>query len=74
MASLEADGTPPLVLPDDPAGFLDDPRFHQTFTLPAGGPDRPHPFQVTYCDYGYRDPENPEREHVLLLCGPLMGR
>ncbi|KAK2043548.1 hypothetical protein LZ31DRAFT_323203 [Colletotrichum somersetense] len=77
MASLEADGrsaTPPLLLlPDDPAGFLDDPRFHQTFTLPAGGPDRPHPFQVTYCDYGYRDPENPEHEHVLLLCGPLMG-
>ncbi|KAK1574672.1 uncharacterized protein LY79DRAFT_565421 [Colletotrichum navitas] len=73
MTSLEADernATP--LLPDDPAGFLDDPRFHQTFTLPAG-PDRPHPFQVTYCDYGYRDPESPEREHVLLICGPLMG-
>ncbi|KAK2019084.1 hypothetical protein LZ32DRAFT_598613 [Colletotrichum eremochloae] len=73
MASLEADGrgaTP--LLPDNPAQFLEDPRFHQTFTLPAG-PDRPHPFQVTYCDYGYRNPENPESEHVLLFCGPLMG-
>ncbi|EFQ28237.1 hypothetical protein CGRA01v4_11845 [Colletotrichum graminicola] len=73
MASQEADGRSASPLPpDDPAGFLDDPRFHQTFTLPAG-PDRPNPFQVTYCDYGYRDPENPEREHVLLICGPLMG-
>ncbi|KAK1986176.1 hypothetical protein LZ30DRAFT_778511 [Colletotrichum cereale] len=73
MASTKADGrsSTPL-LPDDPAGFLDDPRFHQTFTLPAG-PDRPHPLQVTYSDYGYRDPENPGREHVLLFCGPLMA-
>ncbi|KAK1989625.1 hypothetical protein LX36DRAFT_14506 [Colletotrichum falcatum] len=72
MAPPEADGraaTPPL---PDPATFLDDPRFHRTFALPAG-PDRPHPLQVTYSDYGYRDPEDPDRERVLLLCGPLMG-
>lgn len=57
----------------DPAEFLNDPRFHQTFTLPAG-PNRPHPFQVTYSDYGYRNVDDPSREHVMLLCGPLLGR
>ncbi|WYZ41799.1 hypothetical protein EsH8_V_000694 [Colletotrichum jinshuiense] len=56
----------------DPAEFLNDPRFHQTFTLPAG-PNRPHPFQVTYSDYGYRNVDDPSREHVMLLCGPLLG-
>ncbi|CCF40240.1 hypothetical protein CH063_10862 [Colletotrichum higginsianum] len=57
----------------DSAGFLDDARFSQTFTLPSG-PGRPHPFRVTYSDYGHRDPEGPSRERVLLFCGPLMGR
>ncbi|OHE91976.1 hypothetical protein CORC01_12712 [Colletotrichum orchidophilum] len=56
----------------DPAEYLNDPRFHQSFTL-APGPDRPDPFQVTYCDYGYRNADDPEREHVLLFCGPLLG-
>lgn len=65
-------GTPRQTLPD-PKEYLDDPRFHQTFTLPAD-PSRPHPFTVTYSDYGYRNPEHPELERVLLLCGPLLGR
>ncbi|KAK0380330.1 hypothetical protein CLIM01_02321 [Colletotrichum limetticola] len=55
-----------------PEEYLNDPRFHQSFTLPPGN-DRPDPFKVTYCDYGYRNLDNPEREHVLLLCGPLLG-
>ncbi|GKT49111.1 uncharacterized protein ColSpa_09292 [Colletotrichum spaethianum] len=72
MASQDVNEQSSTLIPDDPVAFLDDPRFHQTFTLPAG-PNRPHPLQVTYSDYGYRDLESPEREHVLLFCGPLMG-
>ncbi|GKT60643.1 interferon-induced GTP-binding protein Mx2 [Colletotrichum tofieldiae] len=72
MASQEVDERGVTPNPDDPVEFLNDQRFHQTFTLPAG-PNRPDPFQVTYSDYGYRDLENPEREHVVLFCGPLMS-
>lgn len=57
----------------NPAAYLNDPRFHRSFTIPAG-PDRLEPFTVTYADFGHRDPENPERERVLLLCSPLFGR
>ncbi|KAK6216615.1 interferon-induced gtp-binding protein mx2 [Colletotrichum tabaci] len=71
MASHEADRGSTTPGPD-PAGFLDDARFSQTFTLPSG-PGRPHPFRVTYSDYGHRNPDDPSREHVLLFCGPLMG-
>ncbi|KZL65040.1 interferon-induced gtp-binding protein mx2 [Colletotrichum incanum] len=72
MASQEVNERSSTPVPDDPVKFLNDGRFNQTFTLPAG-PNRPDPFQVTYSDYGYRDLENPEREHVLLFCGPLMS-
>ncbi|TDZ13230.1 hypothetical protein C8035_v006734 [Colletotrichum spinosum] len=60
-----------LHLPD-PETYLDDPRFHQSFTLPDTA-SLPQPFKVTYCDYGYRNPENPDLEHVVLMCGPLLG-
>ncbi|KAK1654625.1 hypothetical protein BDP81DRAFT_389693 [Colletotrichum phormii] len=56
----------------DPESYLNDPRFHQSFTL-APGSDRPENFKVTFCDYGYRNLDNPELEHVLLICGPLLG-
>ncbi|KAI1381278.1 hypothetical protein F4677DRAFT_120982 [Hypoxylon crocopeplum] len=52
--------------------FLDDDRFHRTFTLPIG-PGRSEEFKVTYSDFGYQNPENPGSERVLLFCGPLMG-
>ncbi|KAF6817583.1 hypothetical protein CSOJ01_02293 [Colletotrichum sojae] len=63
---------PPRSAFPDPKEYLDDPRFHQTFTLPPG-PTRPHSFTVSYSDYGYRNKEHPELERVLLLCGPLLG-
>ncbi|KAI1077151.1 hypothetical protein F5B20DRAFT_553347 [Whalleya microplaca] len=52
--------------------FLEDERFHQTFTIPPI-PGRQRPLTVTYCDYGYRNADEPQREHVLLFCGPLQG-
>ncbi|ETS74124.1 hypothetical protein PFICI_13990 [Pestalotiopsis fici W106-1] len=55
----------------DPKVYLDDPRFSQSFTIPPG-PNRSEPLTVTYSDFGYRNPDQPEREHVLLFCGPLM--
>ncbi|KAI0813777.1 hypothetical protein GGR55DRAFT_545344 [Xylaria sp. FL0064] len=47
--------------------YLDDERFHQTFTLPPD-PTRPAEFKVTYADFGHRN-----EERVLLFCGPLVG-
>ncbi|KAI1299008.1 Alpha/Beta hydrolase protein [Xylaria venustula] len=47
--------------------YLDDERFHQTFTLPPDA-NRPPNFKVTYADFGHRNDER-----VLLFCGPLMG-
>ncbi|KAF3019857.1 hypothetical protein E8E14_013479 [Neopestalotiopsis sp. 37M] len=55
----------------DPKAYLDDPRFSQSFTIPPG-PDRSEPLTVAYSDFGYRNPDHPESEHVLLFCGPLM--
>ncbi|KAI0435278.1 hypothetical protein F5Y09DRAFT_293535 [Xylaria sp. FL1042] len=49
------------------AHFLDDERFHQTFTLPPDA-SRPAGFKVTYADFGHRN-----NERVLLFCGPLVG-
>ncbi|KAI0011011.1 hypothetical protein F4779DRAFT_263560 [Xylariaceae sp. FL0662B] len=56
----------------DPVSFLEDERFHQTFTIPPT-PSHQRPLTVTYSDYGYRNPDEPQREHVLLFCGPLQG-
>lgn len=53
--------------------YINDPRFHQAFTLPPG-PGQPEPFQLTYSDYGYRNPSDPEQENILLFCAPLMSR
>ncbi|KAI1421976.1 hypothetical protein F5Y12DRAFT_660680 [Xylaria sp. FL1777] len=47
--------------------YLDDERFHQTFTLPPAD-SRPAEFKVTYADFGHRNVER-----VLLFCGPLVG-
>ncbi|KAI0125982.1 hypothetical protein BJ170DRAFT_702897 [Xylariales sp. AK1849] len=58
-------------LTTDTDAYIGDARFSQTFTLPPG-PGRPEPFQVTYSDYGYRNPAEPEQENVLLFCGPLL--
>ncbi|KAI0975049.1 Alpha/Beta hydrolase protein [Xylaria arbuscula] len=49
------------------AHYLDDERFHQTFTPPPDG-NRPPDFKVTYADFGHHNDER-----VLLFCGPLMG-
>ncbi|KAM0340152.1 hypothetical protein ACHAPU_010644 [Fusarium lateritium] len=51
--------------------FLKDPRFSQSFELPAD-PSDDHPcLQVKYADYGYHNPTTPEEEHVLLFFAPL---
>jgi hypothetical protein len=57
----------------DLATYLQDQRFSQRFELPMQ--DRQtEPFVVTYSDFGYRNPLNPQKERVLLFCSPLMGR
>ncbi|KAK4123657.1 hypothetical protein N657DRAFT_671751 [Parathielavia appendiculata] len=56
------------------ATFLDNPRFHQTFSLPADAPrGRANPFTVKYADYGYRNETQPEQERILLFFSPLMA-
>ncbi|KAI2619620.1 hypothetical protein GGR54DRAFT_630651 [Hypoxylon sp. NC1633] len=57
---------------DELSRYLDDERFHQTFTLPSG-PGRPEELKITYSDFGYRNPDEPQKERVLLFCGPLLG-
>lgn len=53
---------------------LDDPRFNQTFELPASPDDgRSSSFKVKYTDYGYRNEAQPEEENVLLFFPPLMA-
>ncbi|KAI0436907.1 hypothetical protein F4803DRAFT_198279 [Xylaria telfairii] len=47
--------------------YLDDQRFHQSFTLPPDA-NRPSELKVTYADFGHRNDER-----VLLFCGPLFG-
>lgn len=54
--------------------YLDDPRFGQTFELPAcPSSGRSSSFKITYADYGYHNEADPEEENVLLLFSPLMG-
>jgi hypothetical protein len=55
------------------ASYLQDDRFSQEFEIPAE-PGQSKPLHVTYSDYGYRNPANPEKERVLLFCSPLLGR
>ncbi|KAI0455968.1 hypothetical protein F5B21DRAFT_469284 [Xylaria acuta] len=47
--------------------YLDDERFHRSFTLPPDG-SRPSELKATYADFGHRNDER-----VLLFCGPLLG-
>jgi hypothetical protein len=54
-----------------PEAFLKDPRFSQTFQLPADPSDDHGTLQVKYADYGYHSPTSPEDEHVLLFFAPL---
>src|ERR1700743_311705 len=56
--------------------FINDPRFNQTFQLPADpSRGRPKPFQVSYADFGFHreDGDQQEPEQVLLFFGPLMS-
>lgn len=71
-ASQEQASVPGLHSVPDPKTYLDDPRFNQSFTIPSG-PDRKEPLHVTYSDFGYQNPSQPESEHVLLFCGPLLS-
>ncbi|KAI1045774.1 hypothetical protein LB505_009336 [Fusarium chuoi] len=52
----------------DPEAFLKDPRFSQTFKLPADPSDDHGDLQVKYSDYGYH---NAADENVLLFFAPL---
>ncbi|KAF4450060.1 hypothetical protein F53441_6765 [Fusarium austroafricanum] len=52
----------------DPETFLKDPRFSQTFQLPADPTDDHAAIQVKYADYGYH---NAQDENVLLFFAPL---
>ncbi|KAF4335503.1 hypothetical protein FBEOM_10638 [Fusarium beomiforme] len=52
----------------DPEAFLKDPRFSQTFQLPADPSDEHASIQVKYSDYGYH---NAADEKVLLFFAPL---
>ncbi|GAP84223.1 putative interferon-induced GTP-binding protein Mx2 [Rosellinia necatrix] len=56
-------------MPNDTVRYLDDERFHQTFTPPpdANRPSDPE-LKVTYADFGHRNDER-----VMLFCGPLLG-
>ncbi|KAK0711911.1 hypothetical protein B0H67DRAFT_491118 [Lasiosphaeris hirsuta] len=56
--------------------YVNDPRFSQTFELPAN----PHaarggtgPFKVTYADFGYHHEGHPEEDNVILFFSPLMA-
>ncbi|KAM0268227.1 hypothetical protein ACHAPA_005310 [Fusarium lateritium] len=55
----------------DPEIFLKDPRFSQSFQLPADSSDDHGNLQVKYADYGFHSPANPDEEHVLLFFAPL---
>ncbi|KAI6754000.1 hypothetical protein HG530_013176 [Fusarium avenaceum] len=55
----------------NPETFLKDPRFSQTFQLPADPSDGHESLQVKYADYGYHNPTSPQDEHVLLFFAPL---
>jgi pimeloyl-ACP methyl ester carboxylesterase len=74
---------PSAVTDDQAARYLDDPRFSQSFELPAGSlPHRQTPFKVTYADFGYRneatrsegqhEDENGDGEERVLLLFPGM--
>jgi len=53
---------------------VNDPRFNQTFQLPADPANgRAKPFTVRYADFGYRNEAHPEEENVILFFAPLMG-
>ncbi|KAM0425472.1 hypothetical protein ACHAPT_009261 [Fusarium lateritium] len=54
-------------------GFLQDPRFHRSFSFPASPEDGQTTLQVKYADFGYRNEANPQEENVLLFFPPLMG-
>lgn len=56
-------------------GFLQDPRFHQSFTFPVNPSEGENQttLQVKYVDFGYRNEANPEEENVLLFFPPLMA-
>jgi hypothetical protein len=72
--SPETDITaPPKAAEKDPVTYLQDERFSQRFEMPLQE-GQTVPFVVTYSDFGYRDPLNPQSERVLLFCSPLMGR
>ncbi|KAH8891735.1 hypothetical protein GQ53DRAFT_136398 [Thozetella sp. PMI_491] len=51
----------------DVSRYLDDERFHRTFTLPPNG-NRSTEFKVTYADFGHDNDKD-----VILFCAPLMG-
>jgi hypothetical protein len=56
------------------ADYINDPRFHQTFQLPADPASGcPRSFRVKYTDYGYRKTDAEEEENVLLFFSPLMA-
>ena len=60
------------------AEYLDEPRFNQTFVLPANPSlGRNRPFRIKYADYGYgyRGSGYEERENsaVLLFFGSLLA-
>ncbi|KAH7034602.1 uncharacterized protein B0I36DRAFT_360109 [Microdochium trichocladiopsis] len=58
--------------PPSAAEYLQDPRFQQTFVLP---PDADHhePFTITYSDFGFRHPDGPQHDNVVLFCAPLFA-
>jgi hypothetical protein len=57
-----------------PTDYVNDPRFSQTFQLPADPANgRNSPFKVKYADYGYRNEARPEQENVFLFFGSLLG-
>jgi hypothetical protein len=59
---------------EDFEAWISDERFNCLFQLPADpSHGRPHPLQVSYADYGYRNDTAKGEEHVLLFFGPLMS-
>ncbi|KXJ96209.1 hypothetical protein Micbo1qcDRAFT_231293 [Microdochium bolleyi] len=62
----------PQTSPPSVAEYLQDTRFDQTYTLSPDA-DHPEPFAVTYSDFGFRHPDGPRHDNVVLFCAPLFA-
>jgi pimeloyl-ACP methyl ester carboxylesterase len=61
-------------MPPSAAEIINDPRFTQSFELPADPANgRTRSFRLQYADFGYRNVDHPEEETVLLFFAGLLS-